>query len=546
MADESPKTVVLGFDALDFRYLDEFRDSLSNFDALRSEGIEAPLESTFPPWTGSAWPSMYTGVDPGHHGVYGFFHYGTNYPDEATLASRNDVKAPALWNYLSSRDRPSIVLNVPVTHPADPIEGVLIPGYLAAEDEATHPPELREELREALGEDYRIYSRAEMSDDPDEKRAGYLDLIRMRGDAAIHLLTEHDWDVAVIQVQKTDAAFHNFDDAETFRRIYGAADEMLGRIRETVDDANVIVCSDHGIGPVTGYNVYVNEILANRGFVETTDQASGSSLGREKAALTGQGSHGSDDDSDLLVAALSAVGSVLSRVGLSPGDVYGLAQRAGVAPLLMKVVPRGYVSSVSENVDWRRSKAYCRSNTELGVRINLEGREPNGVVSEEEYEAVRDEIIDVFSDLRTPDGEPAFEFVKRREEVYDGPYAEDACDVLFMPTDMNNAVATRLIGSEFVPIEKYDHQQYGAFIADGPAFDGSVELDELALTDVAPTIMAAAGLPVPAAMTGAVPDGLLRGPVTREAYEDVAFGGGADDRSDEEEMEDRLESLGYL
>lgn len=546
MVDESTKTVVLGFDALDFRYLDEFQDSLPNFAALRADGVEAPLASTFPPWTGSAWPSMYTGTDPSHHGVYGFFHYGTDYPDDATLASRNDVKAPAIWNYLSSLERSTIVMNVPVTHPADPIEGVLIPGYLAAEDEETHPPEIREELRAALGEDYRIYSRAEMSDDPDEKREGYLDLIRMRGDAAIHLLTEHEWDVAVIQVQKTDAVFHNFDDGATFRRVYEAADDMLGRVRETAGDANVVVCSDHGIGPVTGYNIYVNQILANHGFVETTDRATGKSLADEKAEFTGQGSHGSDSDDGLLVSAFSAADSLLGAVGLSPGDVYGLAQRAGIASALMKVVPRSYVSSVSESVDWRRSAAYCRSNTELGVRINLEGRESDGVVPEGEYEAVRDEIIDLLSDLRTPDGEPAFDFVKRREEVYDGPYTEDACDVLFMPKDMNNAVATKLIGNEFVPIEKYDHQRDGAFIAHGPAFDGSVDLDELSLTDVAPTIMAAVGLPVPAAMTGSVPDGLLAGPVTREEYEDVSFGGGADGRDDEDEMEDRLESLGYL
>ncbi len=40
--------------------------------SIRKEGVETELESTFPPWTGSAWPSIYTGVDPAHHGVYSF------------------------------------------------------------------------------------------------------------------------------------------------------------------------------------------------------------------------------------------------------------------------------------------------------------------------------------------------------------------------------------------------------------------------------------------------------------------------------------------
>src|SRR6056297_483582 len=108
-------TVVVGFDALDFRYLDAFESSLPNFERLRSEGVEAPLESTFPPWTGSAWPSMYTGTDPSHHGTYGFFRHD-NYPDEGDVVSRADVDAPALWNYCSSEGLSSVVCNVPVTH----------------------------------------------------------------------------------------------------------------------------------------------------------------------------------------------------------------------------------------------------------------------------------------------------------------------------------------------------------------------------------------------------------------------------------------------
>ena len=123
---------MLGFDALSWRYLDAF--DLPNFESLIDRGVAAPLESTFPPWTGSAWPSMYTGVDPSHHGVYSFFDVAVGYPDEAGLISRNDVQAPALWNYLTAVDRSSAVLNVPVTHPAEPIDGALVPGYLAPEE----------------------------------------------------------------------------------------------------------------------------------------------------------------------------------------------------------------------------------------------------------------------------------------------------------------------------------------------------------------------------------------------------------------------------
>lgn len=550
MSDGTNKTVIVGFDALDFRYLDRFADDLPHFAALRDDGVEAPLRSTFPPWTGSAWPSMYTGMDPSHHGVYGFFHHGGRYPEEADLVTRNHVKAPALWNYLSADEVPSVVLNVPVTHPADETDGVLVPGYLAPEDEPGSPASIRDELDVALESPYRIYSRAELSDDGDEKLAGYLDLIDHRADAAVHLLETHEWEVAFVQVQKTDAVFHNFSDEAAFREIYRRADDLLGRVIETAENPNVIVCSDHGIGPVDGYNVYINEFLKKHGYVETTTEKTGATLIDEKQNLTdGEGGGGGETPrsfDESVTATVTALTGVLRHAGITPGDVYALAQRVGLGSVLTELVPSSALDSVGEGVDWRRSTAYCRGSTELGIRLNVEGREPEGTVGEEEYEAVRDELVQLLSNLRTPDGEPAFDFVEHREELYDGPYAEDAPDILFKPRNMNNIVMTNLVGREFVAAESFDHQAQGVFIGTGPAFEAGADVDSLSLTDVAPIALAAAGCHVPQRMTGDVPDGLLGSSVTRADYGEIRYGTDMDDGVEEGQVAERLDDLGYL
>ncbi|WP_135807135.1 alkaline phosphatase family protein [Halorussus marinus] len=538
------KTVVVGFDALDFEYLDAFDESLPNFASLRESGVQAPLASTFPPWTASAWPSMYTGTDPSRHGVYGFFSPGDD-PGDDELVTRNHVRRPAIWNYLSATGEPAVVLNVPVTHPAEPIEGALIPGYLAHEDDPGHPASVRDELSAAIGEPYRIYSSGETSDDKAQKRRGYLDAIEVRGRAAEYLLESYDWRVAVIQVQKTDAVFHNFDDRETFREIYEAADEVLGRVRDAAPGANVVVCSDHGIGRVDGYDVYLNEILREAGYVETTDDETGPSLASEKSTLTGEDDATDDDGSPLAANAVSALTSALGAVGLTPGDAYALARRAGIDDLLLDLLPDGAVSAASEGVDRRASAAYCRS-TELGVRVNVAGRDPGGVVSPDEYEQVREDLVELLASLRTPDGDPVFEWVRRREAVYDGPYADRACDVLFMPTEMNHVVNPNLIGERFAPIDAHDHKPRGVFVADGPAFDAGTDLDVLSLTDVAPIALASAGRDVPDRMSGGVPDGLLDRAVTRADYGDVAFGTAAVGDGDDGAVEDRLADLGYI
>lgn len=597
----TPRTVVLGFDALDVRYLDRFSESLPNFRRLREEGVASSLESTLPPWTGSAWPSMYTGADPSHHGVFDFFRHD-GYPDSGNVVSRNDVAMPALWNYLSSENVPSVVCNVPVTHPAEPIEGALVPGYLANEDEPGRPEGIRDELSEAVGEEYRIYSRAEMASDPDEKLAGYLDLIDLRRRAALALLDRQDWQLAVLQVQKTDAVFHNFEDDADFRAVYEAADAFLGDVLDAVEEpVNVIVCSDHGIGPVEGYRIHLNDVLREHGYLETTDDGEARTLQAEKQALVeggggsgGEASAPSGEDGDGTAADLagaqnddapeaeaSASGALLPRlvdglshVGLTPARVYGAAERVGLEDALVSITPSSVGDAVAESVDWRASTAYCEKSTRLGIRINLEGREPQGVVPESEYEDVRAELVELLSGLTTPDGEPAFETVVPSDEVYDGPYLDRAPDVFTVPKDMNHAISTALYGQAFTPVDKHDHQRNGVFLASGPAFDAGgaaaggsaadgaaaegTAADEaadtvasagdggLSLVDVAPVIMAALERPIPERMTGRAPESLLSVPVERESYGDVRYGDEERVDASEGAVTDRLEDLGYL
>lgn len=98
---------------------------------------------------------MYTGVDPSRHGAFSFSTY-EDHPDDGRLVTRDDVRMPALWNYLSAMGVPAVVLNVPVTYPAEPISGAMIPDYLAPGDAAGRPASVRAEVSDEVG-DYRVY-----------------------------------------------------------------------------------------------------------------------------------------------------------------------------------------------------------------------------------------------------------------------------------------------------------------------------------------------------------------------------------------------------
>ena len=71
------------------------------------------------------------------------------------------------------------------------------------------------------------------------------------------------------------------------------------------------------------------------------------------------------------------------------------------------------------------------------VFIRVRGREKEGPVAPgTEYQALRNEIAAAALELRDPDdGQPIFQAAFRREEIYQGPYLEQAADLILAPYD---------------------------------------------------------------------------------------------------------------
>ena len=79
---------------------------------------------------------------------------------------------------------------------------------------------------------------------------------------------------------------------------------------------------------------------------------------------------------------------------------------------------RARESALYGDVDWSRSRAYAQMQS--GVRLNLAGREPQGIVRQQEKEVVLQELSQRAAELMLPTDEPAFAEVLRPEEVYVG------------------------------------------------------------------------------------------------------------------------------
>ena len=522
--------------------------------SLASDGAAGGLRSQIPPWTASAWPSLYTGANPGKHGVFGFLAFDGY---DWNVVDATHVRELTLPEIADHHGLTSVVVNAPVTHPPPEIDGAVVPGYTAPEEPTCHPAGLLDELREAIGE-YRVYAQTEGEErvSREEHVAEYRRLARMRGEAFRYLAAEFEPEFGFVQFQGTDTVCHELPgDREAIRSVYEAVDDELGAILDACDPDTFVVASDHGIGPLDGYEYRINEYLREHGFVEAVQGGEGMPTwatirdGRLRQGADAVGDRGGGVERGRIERALEA----LASVGLTTQRVGRVLERAGLADLAQRYVPDDAIRAASEQVDFPASAAYARSRVECGVRIDLEGRDPGGSVPPDEYDAVREELVSLLSAATTPAGEPVFETVAPREAYFHGPYAEEAVDVVAVPAGFRHSVTTWLLGEQFGDLDRptWDHHREGIVIAAGDGvepkeesvFEGSDDpLADAHLFDVAPTVLATLGLPRSDRMDGeplpvVEPSGTETYPrVTRSAGEGVEDGS----------VERRLSELGYI
>jgi predicted AlkP superfamily phosphohydrolase/phosphomutase len=486
------KVIVIGLDAACLDIILPWIKSghLPYLSALLSKGVYTELKSTIPPVTASAWPSLFTGKNPGKHGIFSFFRQKEGH--QSKLVSSTDNKARAIWEYLSDAGKNSIVINVPITHPARKINGILIPGFMAPENPICHPIDILEEVNQALGP-YRIYSEQETKGaSPEKILQGFIEVTKTTKDTAIYLGKKYDWDFLMVQFQKTDTIFHRLKSEKHHLQLYKFVDQCIREIVEALGvDANVLIVSDHGMGRCN-WTFYINSWLKKEGFVKAKrPEMETATIYLEKTKLTGH--------SDLSYRSIlfGKVIDCLSKMGVSFETINSWLPSLHLG-FLKSIVPPGAVAKVPQTFpDEEYSSAYCAPNQNFGIRINSQ----NG----EEYQKHREQLISKFKLLTDPDGNLLFESVMLREDYYNGPHMADAPDIVFTTREMNCRIIVGMPGRLFSPYKGYNHKMNGLFAGTGNDIVNAGYLgNTLSIYDIAPTILHMFGLPVPTDMDGRI------------------------------------------
>ncbi len=278
------------------------------------------------------------------------------------------------------------------------------------------------------------------------------------GDAAAYLIANHPWDALFMHVHSVDFANHYFmpgadklgieaDKFETYNhylmRAYRASDVVLGKLLEAVDDDVLfVVVSDHG---------------------STTRIHPDQPFGDPHKTL----------------------GGVLEKAGLFAST----GRRRDKWPF-------------GPEIDWSKTRAVFQRSAY--VYVNLKGRDPHGIVEPgEEYERLRDEIINILYDYTDPETglKPVALALKKEDARLLGLYGPGIGDVVYAL----RPEFTDEHGSQLPTAKLGDGSQYAILAMAGPGLKKAFTLERTCrLVDVIPTICALTGWPVPGQTEGAI------------------------------------------
>ena len=501
-SNQQSRVFVVGLDGGTLELIEPWARAgkLPNLAELLLTGAFSELKSTIPPVTAPAWTSFFTGKNPGKHGIYDFVKLDTETYNLAYLNSE-DCKSGTIWNILSRHGKKVCALNVPMTYPPHPVNGILITGMMTPglDSEFVYPPDFQREMKRKFPE-YMISAPA--GSDMDEYFKSLKKMVHFRTELAKYLLSEQKWDFFMLVFNATDLVQHQFwgemnnpssKHANAILGIYQLVDRKIGELRSMLDEDTVfLIMSDHGAGPIKK-QVHINRWLEENGYLEYSSFSKDNLL--RKAVKKA------------LVKAF-----ILWRKHIS-SDMRNKIRR--LSPKIQKFeVSRKIENIINLRFDWQNTKAY-HAGTYANIRINKKGRERYGIVAPgEEYENLRDEIIENFQNLSDPEtGEKVVERVFKKEEIYHGDELDDAPDMLIKWTEdaywsdaRFGKKSTQIFESQYkVPLLKSPisavHKMNGTFIAAGQTISPH-RIQKAEIIDIAPTILYLMGLPIPADMDG--------------------------------------------
>lgn len=441
---------------------DKFLPKMPHMRALLGRSNYGTLTSIDPPITVPAWAVMFSGVDPGTLGIYGFRHRRPGSYFDQYVPTSQSLLQPMVWDLLSRVGKRVCIIGMPPGYPPPLVNGVYVSDFLTPDKTKDYvsPVSLRPELEAVTnGYEFDVLFRAD-----DRERVGreLVELTRKHFAAARHLWAKEAWDLFALHEIGPDRIHHafwkffdphhpRFEDNRPLRELaegyFAMLDDEIGRFLALVPpDVRVMFVSDHGSQPMQGC-FCINQWLIRRGHL------------------------------------------VLKGPPPAPGTPLEKA-----------------------SIDWPKTRAWGAGGYYARIFLNIRGREPEGLLEPAEAGGFTELLAQELREVRRPDGQLLKADVKLPREIY-RQVKGDAPDMMAY----FGGVAWRsagTVGYDSLFLEENDtgpddavHSFDGIYVVVDPPERLPPPGPTRSLIDIAPSVLSYFHMPVPSHVQGkAIPD----------------------------------------
>jgi len=442
------KVILFGVDGGTWRVLAKAIEDgkTAHFAEAVDSGSSGTLLSTHPYRTIPAWTSCFTGVNPGKHGMVDNI---IKIDGEFVVCGARHREVETIWQMLSRRGEDLIVLNDPVAYPPENI-GIHVTGFLTPtrSNNFVYPADLKKTLDKVVDgyiPEPKPEARKHLHASPERAYEILSEHSLKVAQACKYLVENYSWTTVATIYTSTDRVQHYFfnrDDLLT--RHYAEIDKYLGQMMNVAskEEADMLIISDHGF-QLTRKVFHINNFLLQKGY------------------LIIRGS------------------KLTSKISLPKF----------MAKILGKLVQHQHPHK--SMVDIANSLAFSLTGHTIYVHEN--------------DERLKQELRTSLTDYRYK-GEPIIRDVLSIEEVMWGPYTGRAGQLYLVPyegVDVKSAITENehvldlsMLNKPFVGGIGF-HELEGIMIFYGPRARRGVKLSDRRIWDIAPTILALRGFPIP-------------------------------------------------
>ncbi|WP_419169409.1 alkaline phosphatase family protein [Negativibacillus massiliensis] len=405
---EKRKTIMVILDGFDYSYIEKNIDKFDFFKTLFEAQCLCPLESVVPADSIPSWTTIYTGLNPAEHGVLESIDY---------LAFKNQehgdysvIQGNTFFDVLSRQGKRVFVFNPFMAYPAWDVNGLMIcgPVFEGGEVSSNHPNQVDFKNLPDIGGMVEQPTNKQMVDFYNNT----MKLSQKQFDAFHKYFKKDIYDFAFCGITTPDRMQHflwryNDPDDRTHPKdnpLMGSILKMYQLMEKNVqkimndygDEYNVVIISDHGHGRRCEKTFYINQWLISQGIIHDKS--------KKKRAI--------EYAKNTMFRILDAFDIV------EPGTKFFKQFK-----FAHKVKNAEYV------FDDKKKKVYAPkfdgTNPFGGIMVTR-----SEFASEEEYEAMRQQIIDGLLKV-TDGGEPIMLWVKRREDIYEGAKVANYPDIVY-------------------------------------------------------------------------------------------------------------------